>query len=426
MNRFKFLHTADLHIESPYQGISRLNCALGKAMIKYGQEAYDRLIQTALDQEVDFVLLAGDSFDSEAGSLRAQYRFIHGLEKLNQANIPVYLIAGNHDPLESWPKHFKLPENVTIFSSDQVEKSIFYKNEQPIAAIYGVSFGKKEEYRRMASLFKRDDTAGFSIGLLHGTLAGNSEHTPYCPFEMAELKASSIDYWALGHIHKREIVHPSHPLVVYPGNIQGRHFNESGEKGCSILEVENGTVVDHHFVQLSNVIYDYADLSVEGIESTVELIQQIELLKKEYLSTNNSYLLRLRLTGQTSLHGLFSNQDEVNALIDEMNDTIRFEESFVFIDKFINATQPIIDMEALQKESEFIAYIFQQFEELNKHPEEARAMLNTLLDQIAATKVGRALNKLEIKEKLLLQYKDVLENAKWKIIEGMEQARSKN
>src|SRR5690554_6130096 len=122
MSQFKFIHAADLHIESPYKGVAQMNEALGKSLVKNGIKAYEKLIETALKEEIDFMLIAGDSFDSESGSLSAQYRFVRGLEKLKEAAIPVFIICGNHDPLSSWSKHLQLPENVTLFEADEIQQ----------------------------------------------------------------------------------------------------------------------------------------------------------------------------------------------------------------------------------------------------------------------------------------------------------------
>ena len=419
MSKFKFIHAADLHIESPYKGVAQMNESLGKSLVEHGVKAYETLIQTALDEEVDFMLIAGDSFDSESGSLSAQYRFVRGLERLNNAKIPTYIICGNHDPLKSWSKHLLLPANVTLFEADEVQQHTVNKEGKAIAEIYGVSFGEKEEFKPLAKKFHRNDTASFSIGLLHGTIAGNEAHMPYCPFELNTLKASNMDYWALGHIHKREILSEKNPLVVYPGNIQGRHFNETGEKGCSLVEVEHGKVIRHEFISLSNIVYEYINLDVTGMESITEFFTTIENIKNEQTKQNQSYLLRIRLKGKSDLHSIFSNHTEMENLIQDLNNENNYNERFVFIDKFINETFPEIDLEARKQSSDFIADLLQRFEQLENNEVAAKSLIDKIMEEASSSVGFRELKKTDFEDELQKEMQQLLATAKWKCIDGL-------
>lgn len=420
MAQFKFIHAADLHIESPYKGVSKLNDALGDALVEHGIKAYESLIDLSLQEKVDFLLIAGDSFDSESGSLSAQYRFVRGLERLGEANIPVYIICGNHDPLNSWSTHLELPENVVLFQPDQVQQHTIQKEEKTLAEIYGVSFGEKEEYENLAKQFKRNDSAPFSIGLLHGTIAGNKAHTPYCPFDMDTLRASNLDYWALGHIHKREVLSEENPTVVYPGNIQGRHFNETGVKGCSLVSVDQGKVIDHSFLPLSKVVYDYEELNVEGFESLSDFTGALDQLKNQ-LDSSLSYLLRIRLKGKTALHSTFSNHAQMQELIDELNGQNNYQQRFIFIDKCINETLPEIDLEERKKSSDFIADLLQRFDHYDNDQEALEKLKTKLLDEIDGSKVSRELSDTKLERELKEEMSKLLETAKWKCVDGLLQ-----
>ena len=414
MSQFKFIHAADLHIESPYKGVSHMNEALGNALVEHGIRAYEKLIQTAIDENIDFLLIAGDCFDSESGSLSAQYRFVRGLERLNAENIPVYIICGNHDPLNSWSEHLQLPENVILFEADEVQRHTVEKEGKAIAEVYGVSFGQKEEYNNLAKKFKRNDNTSFSIGLLHGTIAGNDAHTPYCRFEMDNLRASNLDYWALGHIHKREVLSEQNPMVVYPGNIQGRHFNETGEKGCSLVTVNQGKITNHDFISLSDIIY-------AGLESMSAFFNEINSLKQELTETGKSYLVRLQLTGRTALHSTFSKRSEMEQLIKEVNNENNYQTSFVYIDKFITQTTPEIDLEARKQSSDFIGDLIQRFEKYGNDKASLEILKNNLLEELESTKVGRSLKDAGLEEELNKELDAILTNAKWKCIDGLIQ-----
>lgn len=419
MSAFKFIHTADLHIESPYRGISRMDEALGKALVKNGERAYEKLIQSALDYQVDFVLIAGDCFDSESGSLSAQYRFVKGLERLKKADIAVYIITGNHDPLDTWSQYLKLPDNTILFGPDEVQQYTFFKGEKALAEIYGVSFGKKEEFRNLSQLFHGNDKAEFSIAMLHGTESNEKTHIPYCPFEMKDLVASGIDYWALGHIHKREVLSENNPMVVYPGNIQGRHFKESGEKGCSLVEVKDGHITNHQFISLSDVIFDYRELDLSGKEDISEFREVYAELREALLNKRKSYLLRLHLKGRTELHRMFANTQDVSDLISSLNQENDYRDHFVFIDRIVNGTTPEIDLEARKQSSDFIADIIRQFETIEGNKDVAEQLVEDLADEIFNTKIGRELKSLDFREELITRFPQLLQDAKWKCIDGL-------
>lgn len=419
MSQFKFIHAADLHIESPYKGVGQMNDALGKSLVEHGIKAYDKLIQTALDEQVDFLLIAGDSFDSESGSLSAQYRFLRGLEKLNTAEIPVFIITGNHDPLVSWSKHLKLPNNVVLFAADNVQQHSVFKKGEKLTEIYGVSYGKKEEFKPLAKQFLKNDSTDFSIGLLHGTIAGIETNIPYCPFDLETLRASNMDYWALGHIHKREVISERNPLVVYSGNIQGRHFNETGEKGCYLVSVEHGEIIQHDFISLSDIIYDYQVLDVSRMVSLADFFKAMHEIKTEKTIQSKSYLLRIRLKGKSELHSIFSNHSEMENLTKELNAENVYQDRFVFVDRFINESYPEIDLEARKQSSDFIADLLVRFDELELDEKASNKLISEIMEEIASTKLGRELTKTDFEYEIKNEVNQLLATAKWKCIDGL-------
>lgn len=415
MSSFKFIHAADLHIESPYKGVKSLNKDLGDALVRYGFQSFDQLIDACINQKVDFLLIAGDSFDSESGSLGAQYRFFSGLEKLNKEEINVYIICGNHDPLNKWAQNFDLPKNVYRFEADEVKQLVFEKENKKVASIYGISYGEKEEFNSLAGKFKRNDDSDFAIGMLHGMLSGKEGHTPYCPFTLDQLRASKMDYWALGHIHQREIIHESNPTAIYSGNIQGRHFNETGDKGCFLIEVEQGQIKDKTFIPLSRVIFEKKSIAVDEVNTIDGLFSIIDNLKQDLLSNNKSYMLRIELTGVSELYNTLIDQNAIDDLLISINEQNDYNENFVFIDRLINSSQPEIDLAERKKASDFIADLINRFDQLEGNTEELLSLETDLFEEVKSSKVGRTLTKVENEEAL----KEILEQAKWKCLNGM-------
>lgn len=261
MEQIRFIHAADLHLDSPFTGLGRL---LPDYLMKEIRESpfrsFQRIVRTALKENVDFVILAGDLFDGENRSLRTQVRLREEMQILREADIPVYIIHGNHDHLGgSWTK-IDLPDNVHVFGPETSVKR--FEKKGTAVHLYGFSYPRRHVPERMAGTYEKLEGADYHIGLLHGSAEGSSGHSPYAPFSAAELAEKGFDYWALGHIHIHSVV-SEEPLAVYPGNIQGRNRKESGPKGCCLVEL-NGRDADYSFVETAGFIWENKKIHTYG------------------------------------------------------------------------------------------------------------------------------------------------------------------
>ena len=196
--------------------------------------ALTNVVNAAIRHEFDFVILAGDLFDEQDRSIRAQTRLRKEMERLKEHEIEVFAVHGNHDHLNGDWVHIEMPDNVHIFP-DHVETKV-YTTQNTVVHLYGFSYPTRHlEDNHLSQYFKKEG-ADFHIGILHGHYEGNSEHSRYASFTTKDLLEKKFDYWALGHIHKRQIIHNS-PYISYPGNIQGRNRKEVGEKGCYLVKM---------------------------------------------------------------------------------------------------------------------------------------------------------------------------------------------
>lgn len=235
LSAIRFIHTADLHLDSPFKGMTGLPPARLNELRESTFTAFNRLIDYAVETSPDFIVIVGDIYDGEDRSLRAQRKFQEGMGKLHEAGIPVYITYGNHDHLGGNWTRFEMPPNVHEFSGDVEEKSLTVRGMDVM--LHGFSYPTRHVRDEMISKYPAaTDHQTFHIGLLHGSLAGNETHAVYSPFTIGELQSKHYDYWALGHIHQRQQL-SEEPPVVYPGNIQGRHRNEAGEKGFYEVEL---------------------------------------------------------------------------------------------------------------------------------------------------------------------------------------------
>ena len=249
---FRFLHAADLHLDSPFTGLAAAAPVEVAEMLRdatFG--SWRRIVDLAIEQRVDFVLVAGDVFESANRTLLAQVRFRDGLVQLSDARIPSFVVTGNHDPLSGWEPSVAWPPLAYRFPAHEVTSVPVRRGggeaEPELARIHGISFHVRDVTENLALRFRRDPGAPFSIGLLHANVGSNPAHAPYSPGSIDDLRAAGLDYWALGHIHKPAILSEGNPAIVYAGNSQGRDPIEADARGCMLVSVRDDGVprVEH-------------------------------------------------------------------------------------------------------------------------------------------------------------------------------------
>ncbi|ELC1493118.1 exonuclease SbcCD subunit D [Listeria monocytogenes] len=291
MKEIQFLHMADLHLDSPFIGLSTLPQPLFSAMQESTFQSLERITTVAIKEAVDFVLIAGDIYDSEDQSVRAQARFAKEMKRLEAANIPVFMIHGNHDFIEKHKEKLALPSNVHVFS-EQVEV-MSYKTVTGVSVnIYGFSYNERHIRSSRVDEYKIQGDADFHIALLHGSeVSSSEEHDVYAPFRVQEISKKDFDYWALGHIHKRQLLAES-PSIYYPGNIQGRNRKESGEKGASIITLsEASTTID--FIGTSPIIWEEAVITLPENSEINAFYRETTKLLESYQGRSHSYFLHI-------------------------------------------------------------------------------------------------------------------------------------
>jgi DNA repair protein SbcD/Mre11 len=302
----RFIHTGDLHLDTPFKGLSNVNQELAGRLKDATFRSFQRIIDICIEESVDFLLITGDIFDSEIQSLSAQLRFEKELRRLSNHNIPAYFICGNHDPLSSWLEELVLPPNVHRFGAKEVEFVTYEREGKPIADIYGISYGTRNESRSLADGYvKKENPALFSIALLHGTIGSAGPHENYVPFRLEDVKSKGFDYWALGHIHKHHVVHAAYPGIVYPGNPQGRDFGETGPRGCYRVILSENQAPDVEFVPTQFIRFEEVDVDLSGLDNIGELSGLIHSAVEEITGSgyDTSCIIRLTLKGEQHCTG---------------------------------------------------------------------------------------------------------------------------
>ncbi|WP_143463961.1 metallophosphoesterase family protein [Levilactobacillus enshiensis] len=240
----KFIHAADLHLDSPFLGLTTLPSALLATVRQSTFAAATRIFDRALAEHVDFVVLAGDLFDRSEQSVAAQAFLFQQFQRLDDAQIPVFISFGNHDYAADQHQTVAYPANVTTFGP-KVGTVTITLNSGETVAVSGFSYPERWVTTDPISDFPDHAQTDWHIGLLHGAVAtGNADH--YAPFTLAELLAKRYDYWALGHIHHRQSLNEQ-PPILYAGNPQGRSINETGTKGAYLVTSRQGKLVPEFF-----------------------------------------------------------------------------------------------------------------------------------------------------------------------------------
>ncbi|WP_458414430.1 metallophosphoesterase family protein [Schinkia sp. CFF1] len=403
MDTIKFIHTADLHLDSPFKGLYHLPTPIFEKLKESTFASFNQIMELALEELVDFVLIAGDLFDGDARSLKAQIALRKGFERLDQAGISVYVIHGNHDHLGGNWAQLKWPENVHFFSKD-VEALTYRKNGKTLAYIYGFSYGKRAVTDNMVKYYDKKEGALFHIGMLHGNLEGKEDHDPYAPFTVNQLLEKGLDYWALGHIHKRQILHED-PHIVYPGNIQGRHRKEAGEKGCYVVELSK-LETKCRFVPCAAIVWETGIIPIDSLATVDELISTIKKSKESFRMHHKGTVLAIDFVGNGPLHEELNDRQFINEFCDILNDGEEFEENFVWIAECFNHTSRPYHRNVLKNESHFIGDLLRQIDGYNDADfEESLQLLltNRKANQFLQNKHTNKEEILEKAERLLVE-----------------------
>ncbi len=296
----KFIHAADIHLDSALHGLEHYEGAPVEEIRSATRRAFDNLIELAIDEEVAFVLLAGDLYDGDWKDYNTGLYFMQRMARLCDAGIRVFIVAGNHDAASQITKHLRLPDIVTLFSTKHPETVVL---EDLNVAIIGQGFAMRAVADDLSQAYPQGDPQLFNIGLLHTCLDGKPGHEPYAPCTVDGLRSKGYQYWALGHVHHREEVSQD-PWIVFPGNIQGRHIRETGPKGCTLVTVENGEIASVEHRDLDVMRWVYCEIDVSASETMDELFEQVsEGLQSELDEAGGRPVaIRLVVKGACLLH----------------------------------------------------------------------------------------------------------------------------
>ncbi len=355
----KFIHAADIHLDSPLKGLEAHEDAPVEEIRGATRRALDSLIDLAIEEEVDFILIAGDLYDGDWKDYNTGLFFAARMGRLATAGIKVFIVSGNHDAASRLTKAMPLPDNVTLFSPKKPQ-SVKLDNFGVI--VHGQSYSFRSVTENLASQYPQYDSNYFNIGLLHTSLSGRDGHEDYAPCTFDDLKSKGYDYWALGHVHKREIISED-PWIVFPGNIQGRHIRETGAKGATLVTVEDGRIIEFEALELDVLRWAICQVDLSECETSENVYDAVRQAFEQELDQvgDKTLALRLVLTGTCPVHGKLLDQ---TALWTEGFRSIAVELGNIWLEKVKFQTSRKVSLEEIFGEDTPISGLLKSIQQL--------------------------------------------------------------
>ncbi|WP_035157775.1 metallophosphoesterase family protein [Cohnella thermotolerans] len=383
---FTFLHATDLHLDSPFRGLTRVPPAVRERLRESTFASFRRLMELVRREKIDFVVLAGDLYDAADRSLRAQLRMQRTLTELAEDGVQVFVVHGNHDPENGWKAKLDWPRTVRVFGSRDVESFPAYRRDGELAAyVYGISYPQSNVTDNLAARYRVRPGAPFHLAVLHANVDGNPGHDDYAPCRLAELRAAGFHYWALGHVHDRRVLH-EYPHVVYPGNIQGRSMRETGGKGAYVVRVSETGRIEMEFRDTADVLWLEKTASIEGMEREQELKNLLVRLAEEARAeaAGRPVVLRIRVEGRGVLHERLQRDTAAAEWLEELREWCGSPDEaddWVWADSLLVRTGALTPGTDEEDENGFLGVLSRIGREAAGDPDGSRRLLDDALGQ---------------------------------------------
>jgi DNA repair protein SbcD/Mre11 len=368
----KFFHAADIHLDSPLRGLDRYEGAPADKLRGATRRALEGLVEQCIAEKVDFLLIAGDLYDGDWTDYNTGLFFVAQMARLREAGIRVISVRGNHDAKS---KILRLPEGVRELSTSKSETVIF---EDLGVAVHGRGYARVDTTEDLAQSYPATRGGYLNIGLLHTACEGREGHASYAPCRVGDLVAKGYDYWALGHVHAREVLNRE-PWVVFPGNLQGRHARETGPKGATLVTVEDGRIkaVEHRVVDTARWAVCDVDASRAGSPDEVIDLCRSALSREIEAAEGRVVCARVVVTGASRAHAaLVQHPERWSAEIRGLSADL----GEVWIEKIKLRTRTTADLDARAERDDPIGQVLKKLRWLREDDEELMRLGRELSD----------------------------------------------
>lgn len=399
---FRFIHCADLHLDSPFEGLHSVDPQIGQALRDATFRAFDNVVDLAIREQVDLLVIAGDVYDGADRSLKAQLRFRDALARAADAGIHCCVIHGNHDPLDGWQIELAMPTGSCRFGGDDVETFTIVRDGQPLVDVYGISYATREGSENLSRRFRREGKAPLAIGLLHCNVGGDPHHDNYAPCSKEDLADAGMDYWALGHIHQRRVLKEASPTIVYAGNGQGRSVRELGPRGCYRVSVDDGGRCHPEFVATDAIRWFERSLDISPYEQFDPLLDALNDLREQIRSEaeGRAAVVRLQLTGRGDLHALLHRETAAEDLTAQLREGEPERPDFVWVESVRVATRPAVDIQQRRELEDFVGDFLRAAQNLRDAGQTPQAVRDVLLQRPESKRIAAEIGALPDEELL--------------------------
>lgn len=394
---FRIVHAADLHVDSPLRGLSRYEGAPVNELRSATRRALTNLVSLCLEEQAKLLLIAGDLYDGEWRDYSTGLFLSAELSRLREVGTRVVWIRGNHDAESRLTKHLALGDHVHELGAKRPETRVL---EDLGVAVHGQGFATAAVTDDLSIHYPAPLEGALNIGLLHTALSGRTGHAPYAPCEVQTLANKGYDYWALGHVHAREVVREA-PYIVFPGNLQARHVRETGAKGATLIHVEGKSIERIEHRTLDVVRFHHARVDVSAAEHVDDVIASCRKAMLEALSQSEQRLcaLRLSLCGKTRAHaGLMQDPERVRAAIKARSHELTTGD--VWIEDVLFTTEMPLDLSSLSERDDAVGQLVRSLSALRTDPDRLASFMRELseLESILPHEVRSADYGLDLKD----------------------------
>jgi DNA repair exonuclease SbcCD nuclease subunit len=361
MSEFRFLHAADIHLDSPMRGLEADPDAPVSLLREASRRAFRNPVDPAVGEGGAFVVIAGDLYDGDWEDVRTGLFFTEQAARLAAEDIALVMVAGNHDAASVITRRLRLPERITLLPHDCCQTLLF---DRYGVAVHGQSFATRSVTEDLSRHYPQAVPGLFNIGLLHTSLTGRPGHANYAPATVEALVARGYDYWALGHVHAREVVHEN-PWIVFPGNLQGRQSRESGAKGASLVTVREGRVAGVEHRPLDVLRWCLIDVHVAGERNWDSVMARVGCALSQALDAaeGRPIAARVRLSGATFLHPRLASEPE-SVRQGVVAEGCQHGAGAVWIEAVSTSTTQPSDLEALRSRPDVVGQLAQILDDL--------------------------------------------------------------
>lgn len=377
----KFIHAADIHLDSPLTGLSAYEDAPVAMLRMATREAFTNLVTEAIDQQVDFMVIAGDLYDGTWKDHTTGIYFCKQMGRLQKAGIPVYVLYGNHDAESEMTKKLLLPDNVHVFDA---RKATSFSIPDLKVVLHGRSFKEPATTENLVTSYPDPVPGMLNIGVLHTALEGNSNHPNYAPCSLDELHAKGYHYWALGHVHEHK-VWTGRSTIVFPGNLQGRHIRETGARGAVLVIADDGQIESVERLYVDVLRWSSLEVDVSSSQALADVVGAIgNSLEKALIDTASTIPMAIRVTvrGRTAAHGdLFGLETQLRAEVLALIAGIAPER--IWLEKVKIATQPVDEGEAIKARADALSDLQDILIVAETDPDFLKSLQDDLLPLIA-------------------------------------------